>query len=29
VGEHLAFPGRIEREHWVEQAKALAAGKGA
>jgi predicted flap endonuclease-1-like 5' DNA nuclease len=26
VGHHIAFPGRIEREHWVDQAKLLAAG---
>ena len=26
VGDHMAFPGRIEREHWVAQAKLLAAG---
>lgn len=26
VGSYLAFPGRIEREDWVGQAKALAAG---
>lgn len=26
IGSYLAFPGRIERENWVEQAKALAAG---
>jgi predicted flap endonuclease-1-like 5' DNA nuclease len=26
VGSYLAFPGRIEREHWIEQAKELAAG---
>ncbi len=24
IGERLAFPGRIERENWVEQARALA-----
>lgn len=27
VGSYLAFPGRIEREEWVEQAKLLAAGQ--
>jgi predicted flap endonuclease-1-like 5' DNA nuclease len=27
VGSYLAFPGRIEREEWVKQAKTLAAGK--
>jgi NADH-quinone oxidoreductase subunit E len=26
VGTYLAFPGRIDREHWVSQAAALAAG---
>jgi len=26
VGTYLAFPGRIDREEWVEQAKMLAAG---
>lgn len=26
VGAYLAFPGRIEREEWIAQAKALAAG---
>lgn len=26
VDEHLNFPGRIVRENWIEQAKALAAG---
>jgi predicted flap endonuclease-1-like 5' DNA nuclease len=26
VGHHLAFPGRIEREHWIAQAKLLASG---
>ena len=26
VGTYLSFPGRIDRENWVEQAKALAAG---
>ncbi len=26
VGHHMAFPGRIEREHWIAQAKLLAAG---
>ncbi len=26
VGSYLAFPGRIEREDWVGQAKTLAAG---
>ena len=25
VGSYLAFPGRIEREHWIEQARVLAA----
>ncbi|MEO1192341.1 MAG: NADH-quinone oxidoreductase subunit NuoE [Pseudomonadota bacterium] len=29
VGTFLAFPGRIEREEWREQAKVLAAGKDA
>lgn len=29
VGSYLAFPGRIEREDWVKQAKALASGSGA
>ena len=29
VGSYLAFPGRIEREDWVGQAKALAGGTGA
>jgi predicted flap endonuclease-1-like 5' DNA nuclease len=24
VGAYLAFPGRIDREHWIDQAKALA-----
>lgn len=27
VGSFLAFPGRIEREHWIEQARTLAAGE--
>lgn len=27
VGSYLAFPGRIEREEWVKQARQLAAGK--
>jgi predicted flap endonuclease-1-like 5' DNA nuclease len=27
VGSYLAFPGRIEREEWIAQAKVLAAGK--
>ena len=26
VGHHLAFPGRIEREHWIAQAQLLASG---
>jgi predicted flap endonuclease-1-like 5' DNA nuclease len=26
VGHHLAFPGRIEREHWISQANLLCAG---
>jgi len=26
VGHHMAFPGRIEREHWIAQAKLLASG---
>ena len=26
VGYHMAFPGRIEREHWIPQAKLLASG---
>ncbi|MDE2362237.1 MAG: cell envelope biogenesis protein TolA [Hyphomicrobiales bacterium] len=26
VGEHMSFPGRIERERWVEQARLLASG---
>ena len=26
IGHRMAFPGRIEREHWVPQAKSLAAG---
>ncbi|MBV1701645.1 MAG: cell envelope biogenesis protein TolA [Hyphomicrobiales bacterium] len=26
VGHKMAFPGRVEREHWVPQAKLLAAG---
>ncbi len=29
VGAFLAFPGRVEREEWIAQAKALAEGKGA
>lgn len=29
VGTFLAFPGRIERDEWIAQAKALAEGKGA
>lgn len=28
VDEHLNFKGRIQREGWIKQAKALAAGKG-
>ena len=28
VGSYLAFPGRIEREDWVGQARAMAAGDG-
>ena len=28
MGERLSFPGRIEREEWVKQAKQLAKGKG-
>lgn len=28
VGSYLAFPGRIEREEWIEQAKALAKAPG-
>ncbi|SCM76611.1 hypothetical protein KL86PLE_40416 [uncultured Pleomorphomonas sp.] len=28
VGAYLAFPGRIEREDWIGQAKALASGDG-
>ena len=28
VGAYLAFPGRIEREDWIGQAKALAVGNG-
>jgi NADH-quinone oxidoreductase subunit E len=27
VDENIAFPGRVAREQWVEQAKILAAGK--
>lgn len=27
IGEKLAFPGRIEREEWVDQAKTLASGE--
>jgi predicted flap endonuclease-1-like 5' DNA nuclease len=27
VGSYLAFPGRIEREEWISQAKVLATGK--
>jgi hypothetical protein len=27
VGSYLAFPGRIDREEWIKQAKQLAAGK--
>jgi len=27
VDEHLSFKGRIDRENWIDQAKALAAGK--
>ena len=26
TGHHMRFPGRIEREHWIEQCKLLAAG---
>ena len=26
VGHHMAFPGRIEREYWIAQAKLLASG---
>ena len=26
VGHHMSFPGRIEREHWIPQAKLLNAG---
>jgi predicted flap endonuclease-1-like 5' DNA nuclease len=26
MGHHMAFPGRIEREHWIPQAKLLGAG---
>jgi predicted flap endonuclease-1-like 5' DNA nuclease len=26
IGHQIAFPGRIEREHWIDQAKLLAAG---
>jgi predicted flap endonuclease-1-like 5' DNA nuclease len=26
MGHHMAFPGRIEREHWIPQAKLLASG---
>ena len=28
VGHHIAFPGRIERERWIDQAKLLCAGIG-
>jgi len=28
VGHHIAFPGRIEREHWIAQARLLASGGG-
>ncbi|MBS1167222.1 MAG: rpsB 1 [Proteobacteria bacterium] len=28
VGAYLAFPGRIEREDWIGQAKALVSGRG-
>ncbi len=27
IGSYLSFPGRIDREKWVEQARALAAGE--
>ena len=27
VGSYMAFPGRIEREHWIDQAKAFLAPK--
>jgi predicted flap endonuclease-1-like 5' DNA nuclease/uncharacterized membrane protein YeaQ/YmgE (transglycosylase-associated protein family) len=26
IGHHMAFPGRVEREHWIGQAKLLASG---
>jgi predicted flap endonuclease-1-like 5' DNA nuclease len=26
MGHHMAFPGRIEREHWIDQAKLLCGG---
>jgi predicted flap endonuclease-1-like 5' DNA nuclease len=26
IGQHMASPGRVEREHWIPQAKLLAAG---
>jgi len=26
VGQHMAFPGRVEREHWIAQAQLLASG---
>ena len=26
IGHHIAFPGRIEREHWIAQARLLASG---
>ena len=26
IGHHIDFPGRVEREHWVNQARLLAAG---
>ena len=26
VGHHMAFPGRVEREHWIAQARLLASG---
>jgi predicted flap endonuclease-1-like 5' DNA nuclease len=26
VGHHIAYPGRIEREHWIAQARLLASG---
>ncbi len=29
IGTFLAFPGRVERDEWIAQAKALAEGKGA